>query len=66
MPSRSTTYLCAVNPGFEHQSLRVHQQMALSAFDLLGAIVAAPFSTDPGRLHRLTIDDPRAGLGVPL
>jgi hypothetical protein len=55
MPSRSTTYLCAVNPGFEHQSLRVHQQMALSAFDLLGAIVAAPFSTDPGRLHRLTI-----------
>jgi hypothetical protein len=27
-----------MNPSFEHQTLRVYQQMALSSFDLLGSV----------------------------
>src|SRR5918998_2197625 len=40
--------------------------MALAAFDLLGSVVATFFSSHSGRLHRLAIYYPRAGLGVPL
>src|SRR3712207_5009736 len=58
--------LCAVDLGFEHWALRVHQEVALSAFDLLAAVVAALFSAYAGRLDRLAIHYPRTGLRVPL
>jgi hypothetical protein len=55
-----------VNPGFEHQTLRVYQDVALSAFDLLAAIVSSLLSTHPCRFDRLAIHYGRARLGVPL
>jgi hypothetical protein len=57
---------CAVDPRFEHQPLRIHKQMALSALDLLGPVVATLSSSYPGSLDRLAIHYARAGLGVPL
>jgi hypothetical protein len=36
-----------MNPSFEHQTLRVHQQMALSSFDLLGPIVTRSLPPTP-------------------
>src|SRR5216684_8652993 len=44
----------------QDQPIRIDQQVALAAFDFFPAIVA----TNPsllGRLHRLTVDDGRAG-----
>jgi hypothetical protein len=58
--------LCTVDPRFEHQILRVDQQMPLSAFDLLATVVTALFSTHAGSLDRLSVDDACAGLRVPL
>jgi hypothetical protein len=40
--------------GFEHQTLRIYQQMALSALDLLATIVS-PLSSHASSLHRLAI-----------
>jgi len=40
--------LSAVNLGSEHESFCVYQQMSLTAFDLLAAVVAAFFSTYAG------------------
>ena len=56
----------AVDPNFEHQPLRVDEQVAFSALHLFAAIVAAPFSAYPGRLHRLAVRYAGAGLRVPL
>ena len=58
--------LCAVNPGFEHQTLGVYQEMPLSAFDLLPAVVAALFSSYTCCLDRLAIHYRCAGLRVSL
>jgi hypothetical protein len=58
--------LCTVDPRFEHQSLRVDQQVALASFDHLATVVTALFATHAGSLDRLTVDDACAGLGVPL
>jgi len=33
-----------VDPRFDHQTLRVHQKMALPSFDLLSSVVATLFS----------------------
>ena len=40
---------------FEHQPLGVHQQVTLSAFDLLATIITALLSTYASRLDRLGI-----------
>jgi hypothetical protein len=42
--------LRAVDPGFEHHTLGVHEYVALSAFDLLAAVVAAFFTSHPSCL----------------
>jgi hypothetical protein len=56
--------LCAMNPGFEHKSLRVDQQVALSSFDLLGPVVTTLVPTHSRGLERLAIHYGRAGLRV--
>jgi hypothetical protein len=42
--------LRAVDPAFEHHTLGVHEYVALSAFDLLAAVVAAFFTSHPSGL----------------
>ena len=37
----------AVDPHFEHQSLRVEEQMALASFDLFGSVVPPLLSSSP-------------------
>jgi hypothetical protein len=59
-------HLGAVDPGFKHESLRIYEQVALSALHLFPAIVAAFFPAHPGRLDRLAVHYPRAGLRVSL
>jgi hypothetical protein len=39
-----------VNPSFEHQPLSIYQEVSLAALDLLAAVIAALFSTYPGRV----------------
>jgi hypothetical protein len=58
--------LCAVNPGFEHQPLSVHQEVSLSALDLLTAIVTTLFSTYSGCFDRLAVHYACARLRVSL
>jgi hypothetical protein len=55
-----------VNAGFEHQTLCVHQEVALSAFDLLASIVSSLLSAHPGRFDRLAIYYPSARLRISL
>jgi hypothetical protein len=56
-----------MDPRFEHQTLRVDQQVALSAFDLLATYsIASLFSTHAGSLDRLAVHYGRAGLRVSL
>ena len=56
-----------MNPRFYHQTLRVHQEVALSAFDLLGPCsIATLFSAHARGLDRLAVHYGRAGLRVPL
>jgi hypothetical protein len=43
-------YLGAVYLSLEHEAFGVHQQVALSAFDLLATIVTPLLSTYPGGL----------------
>src|SRR5215211_606023 len=57
-------YLSAVDPCFEHETLRIYQQVSLAAANLLSAIVTPLFATDPARLGRLRIDYPRTGLRI--
>ena len=52
--------------GFEHESFGVYEQVTLSAFDLLAAIVTTLLSSHSGRLYRLAIYNPSCRLGVPL
>jgi hypothetical protein len=53
-----------VEAGFDHQSLRVHQDVALSALHLLGSVVTTLVPTHSGGLDRLAIHYGRAGLRV--
>jgi hypothetical protein len=58
--------LGAMHLGFEDQSLRVYQEVSLSAFDLLASVIAALFSAYAGRLYRLAIYNARARLRISL
>src|ERR687898_3208903 len=58
--------LGAVELGFEDETLGVHQDMALTPFDLLASVVAALLSAHRGALYRLRIHHARTGLRVPL
>src|SRR5918994_1497189 len=55
-----------VDPGEEHQSLGIYEQMTLPTLDLLRSIVAALFSAHARGLHRLAIYYGGAGLGISL
>jgi hypothetical protein len=56
--------LGAVDLGFQDQPFRIHQQVTLPAMDLLPTVVASRFTAYSGRLGRLRIDYPGAGLRV--
>src|SRR5215212_6093748 len=58
-------HLGAVNLRLEYESLRVHQQVALTPFDLLAPVVSALFSAHRGALDRLGVHHASAGLRVP-
>jgi hypothetical protein len=47
------------------KALRIDQDVAFPALDLLAPVVAAFFSAHAGALHRLGIDDACTGLRVP-
>src|SRR5215217_3800145 len=51
--------------GFEHQTLRIHEQMALSTLHLLATVVTSLLSSYTNALHRLAVDDAGARLGIP-
>jgi hypothetical protein len=51
---------------FEHETFRVHQQVALTALDLLSTVVSALFPAHSGGLYRLAIDYASAGLRISL
>ncbi len=53
-----------VDPGFEHQSLSVYQEMALSAANLLPTVVSTRFAAYSGCLGRLRIDYPSTRMRV--
>src|SRR5215210_4992807 len=55
-----------MNPRFQNQTLRVHQDMALSAFHLLSSVVTSPIPSHTGALDRLAIHHACARLRVPL
>src|SRR5215207_2125586 len=59
-------HLGAVNLRLEHESFRIHQQMALTTFDLLATVVTSVFPAYPGSLYRLAIHNASAGLRVSL
>src|SRR4051794_25778865 len=48
----------------EQKALRIHQNMAFSALDLLAAIIASLLSSHAGALDRLRIDNTRGGLRI--
>src|SRR5215216_5464234 len=58
-------HLSAVDPGLDHQSLRVHEQVALPAADLLAAVEAPLLTADAGGLGRLRVEDAGTRLGIP-
>jgi hypothetical protein len=55
-----------MNSIFEHQTLGVHQQMALSSFDLLGSVLTALLATHAHCLDRPAVRYRCAGPRVPL
>jgi len=55
-----------VNLDVEHEAFGVYQQVPLSAFYLLATVLATFFATHAGRLNRLAVDYPSAGLRVSL
>jgi hypothetical protein len=56
-----------MNPRLEHQTLRVHEQMPFSAFDLLGPVLTALIAAHDARgLGRLTVHYPGAGPRAPI
>ena len=57
-------HLGAVDLGLEHEALSVHEDMALTALDLLTSVVTALFASHRGALERLAIHHARAGLGI--
>jgi hypothetical protein len=61
----SVLNLRAMDLGFKHQALGVHQEMSLMTFDLLASVVTSLSSYTCG-LYRLRIHYARAGLGISL
>src|SRR5829696_84471 len=55
-----------MNLHLEHQALRIHQKVALSALDLLAPVVATLFPAHLGGFDRLAVDDARARLRIAL
>jgi hypothetical protein len=53
-----------MNLGFQEQTLRVYQDVALSSFDLLAAVVTALIASYVGALDRLAIHYASTGLGI--
>jgi hypothetical protein len=51
--------LGAVDPSFEHQSLRIHQEMPLASLNLLSSVVTTLVPTHARGLDRLAIHDGR-------
>src|SRR5919107_3485392 len=58
--------LGTVELGFEDETLGVHQDMALTPFDLLTSVVTALLSAHRGALYRLAIHHARTGLRITL
>jgi hypothetical protein len=56
--------LGAVHLSLQHQPFRIHQQVSLSASDLFATVVASLLPAYSGRLGRLRIDYPSAGMRV--
>jgi hypothetical protein len=54
-----------MDPGFEHETLGVYQQVPLASFALLGPVVTTLLPTDARGLDRLAVHYPGAGLEVP-
>ena len=52
-----------MNLDLDHQALGVHQQMALSAPDILTSVETSIFSAYPGGLDRLASTMPALGSG---
>src|SRR5215217_1908720 len=50
--------LCALDLGLEHETLGVHQDVALTAFYLLSTVVSTLFSAHSGALDRLGVHHP--------
>jgi hypothetical protein len=53
-----------MDPRFDDQAFGIYQQMALSAFDLLGGVEAALCASHSGGPDRLGVHDPCAGVRV--
>jgi|SRR5688500_5437017 hypothetical protein len=60
-------HLGAVELGFEYETLGVHQDVALTPFDLLASVLTALLSAHRGALDRLAIHHAcTTGLGIPV
>src|SRR5215213_3039839 len=58
-------HFCAVDPRLEYEAFGIDEQMALSAFDLLGGVETSLLDSHSGGLDRLGVHYARARLGVP-
>src|SRR5215210_555477 len=58
-------YLGAVDPRPQHETFRVHEQVAFPASDLLAPVVPALLPAHRGGLGGLRVHDAGAGLGAP-
>jgi hypothetical protein len=59
-------YLGAVYLSLEHEAFGVHQEVSLTAFNLLATIVTPLLSAHPGGLGRLGVHYPSAGFRIAL
>jgi hypothetical protein len=59
-------HLGTVDLGFEDETFGVHQDVALSSFDLLASVVTALFSAHRRSLDRLGVHHPGTRLRIPL
>jgi hypothetical protein len=53
-----------VDPGLDHEPFGVHEDVALAPAHLLAAVEAPLLAAYPGRLYRLAVHYPCAGLGL--
>jgi len=54
-----------MNLGFEDEAFGVHEEVTLTALDLLASVLTPIFSTYSGSFYRLGIDYASAGLRIP-